>query len=161
MYISHTPLRILTLSDSQLTEECREARRWETHTAPPPISSLGPKLLRRNLPPPPPPPLAHARSLHCLFTLSSLFLFLALTFSLTAFISQPSDRISKVLHGGQLTEEEAQTLAKRYITTAFISYSLLDSQLRSDLLVLFCFSAFLRSALKLVCVDLFVNLWLW
>ncbi|KAL2332767.1 hypothetical protein Fmac_013980 [Flemingia macrophylla] len=26
---------------------------------------------------------------------------------------QPSDRISKVLHGGQLTDEEAQTLAKR------------------------------------------------
>lgn len=103
---------------------------------------------------------ARSRQVHCLSTLSSLSLslFLALTFSLTAFTSQPSDRISKVLHGDQVTDEEAQMLTKRYNTRTFISYYLLCSQLISDLLVLFSFSSFLRSALKLVGADLFVNL---
>jgi hypothetical protein len=38
----------------------------------------------------------------------------SLIYLLHLFKSQPSDRISKVLTSDQLTEEDAQTLAKRY-----------------------------------------------
>lgn len=93
-----------------------EPNRPQNLAHPPPICSPGRRLLRRNLPlPSPVPPLAPTRY----FTLFAMRILLGssvlgqLGFEVFGLHSQPSDRISKVLQGGQLTDEEAESLMKK------------------------------------------------
>lgn len=54
---------------------------------------------------------------------------------------QPSDRISKVLNSDQLTEEEAQSLAKRYF------HFIIPFQIRSSTLFFYCSSIFFNKCI--------------